>query len=146
MVAFSARGPCLDGRYKPDIVAPGTWILSTRSSVATFPDNFGRPGWGAYNSYYLYNGGTSMATPLAAGAAALMREYLMEEKGFSPPSAALIKAALLNSAEDISPGQYGTGSAQEIPDSPVPNNVEGWGRLNLAGGGLSGPPVSYPVL
>ncbi|MFO7598527.1 MAG: Calx-beta domain-containing protein, partial [Candidatus Desulfacyla sp.] len=47
------------------------------------------------------------------------------------PSAALLKAALLNGAEDITPGQYGTGRTQEIPNAPVPNNVEGWGRLNL---------------
>jgi subtilisin family serine protease len=79
-------------------------------------------------------GGTSMATPLTAGAAALMREYLIKEQGFSPPSAALIKAALVNSAEDISPGQYGTGPRQEIPDAPVPNNVQGWGRVNLEAG------------
>ncbi|MBW2561410.1 MAG: S8 family serine peptidase, partial [Deltaproteobacteria bacterium] len=128
MAAFSSRGPCLDGRYKPDIVAPGTFILSTRSSVAS------GEGWGVYNDYYLYMGGTSMSCPLAAGAAALMREYLMNEKGLASPSAALIKAALLNSAEDISPGQYGTRAYQEIPDSPVPNNVEGWGRLNLGDG------------
>jgi hypothetical protein len=37
----------------------------------------------------------------------------------------LIKAALINSAEDISPGQY----VGEIPQ--VPNSVAGWGRLNL---------------
>jgi len=128
MAAFSSRGPCLDGRYKPDIVAPGTFILSTRSSVAS------ETGWGVYSDYYMYMGGTSMATPLAAGAAALMREYLINKEGFIHPSAALIKAALLNSAEDISPGQYGTGAAQEVPDSPVPNNVEGWGRLNLEKG------------
>jgi hypothetical protein len=128
MAAFSSRGPCLDGRYKPDIVAPGTNIISTRSSVAS------GTGWGVYDDYYMYMGGTSMACPLTAGAAALMREYLINEKGFTSPSAALIKAALLNSAEDISPGQHGTGAAQEIPDSPVPNNVEGWGRLNLGNG------------
>ncbi len=129
IAAFSSRGPTLDGRHKPDIVAPGTNILSTRSSV-------GGNIWGAYpaNSNYIWAGGTSMATPLTAGAAALMREYLVSKKGFSPPSAALIKAALINSAEDITPGQYGFGSDQEIPDSPVPNNVEGWGRLNLGDG------------
>ncbi len=127
VAAFSSRGPVLDGRYKPDILGPGTNILSTKSSLIS------GSGWGAYNSYYMYMGGTSMSTPLAAGATALMREYLIS-KGESNPSAALIKATLLNSAEDISPGQYGTGATQEIPNSPVPNNVEGWGRLNLENG------------
>jgi len=129
MAAFSSRGPVLDGRYKPDIVAPGTNILSTRSSQIPGTSN----GWGAYDANYMYNGGTSMSTPLTAGAAALMREYLIK-KGLTNPSAALIKAALLNSAESISPGQYGTGVYREIPASPVPNNVTGWGRLNIENG------------
>ena len=131
IAAFSSRGPALDGRYKPDIVAPGTNILSTRTQAL---DASVDVGWGNFNENYAWAGGTSMATPLAAGASALMREYLMAEKGFDNPSAALIKAALLNSAEDISPGQYTTDTAQEIPDSPVPNNIEGWGRLNLGDG------------
>ena len=127
MAAFSSRGPVLDGRYKPDLVAPGTNILSVRSSQAS------GSGWGSYNSDYMWMGGTSMSTPLTAGASALMRQYLIEEKGFATPSAALIKASLLNSAMDMSPGQYGTGAAREIPEG-VPNDVEGWGRLNLADG------------
>jgi uncharacterized membrane protein YgcG len=73
----------------------------------------------------MWNGGTSTSTPLTAGAAAVMRQYLMEVKGIATPSAALIKAALINSAEDISPGQY----AGEIPQAP--SSVAGWGRLNL---------------
>src|SRR5262249_54755926 len=31
IVAFSGRGPTADRRFKPDVVAPGTFILSTRS-------------------------------------------------------------------------------------------------------------------
>lgn len=136
MVAFSSRGPCLDGRYKPDLVAPGTNILSTRSSM-------GAPGlsWGIYDDDYIWMGGTSMSTPLVAGAAALMREYLIDVKGFAIPSAALIKAALLNGAGNISPGQYGTEDGQEIPDAPVPDSVQGWGRLNLGNGIFPAPPV-----
>ncbi len=131
MAAFSSRGPSLDGRYKPDLVAPGTNILSTRTGALSS----GSPvGWGNFNDHYAWYGGTSMATPLAAGTAALMREYLITREGFASPSAALIKAALINSAEDISPGQYGTGATQEIPDDPVPNNVEGWGRISLSDG------------
>lgn len=120
MAAISARGPTLDGRTKPDLVAPGSNILSTRSSK-TAAD----AGWGAFNAYYMWNGGTSTSAPLTAGAAAVMRQYLMENEGIATPSAALIKAALLNSAEDISPGQY----VGEIPQAP--SSVAGWGRLNL---------------
>ncbi len=73
-------------------------------------------------------GGTSMATPLTAGAATLVREWLTEMRGFSNPSAALMKAVLINGATDLSPGQYT--SPQEIP-AQRPNNVSGWGRVNL---------------
>lgn len=129
MAAFSSRGPCLDGRIKPDIAAPGTNIISTRSSL-------GGSGWGqgglsdTAHQFYTYYGGTSMATPLAAGAAALVREFYTRVKKITP-SAALLKATLLNGAFDISPGQYGTWPAQEVPNSPRPNNVEGWGRVHL---------------
>jgi hypothetical protein len=128
MVAFSSRGPCLDGRIKPDIVAPGTNIVSTKSSATTATLWGQGPDLDGTN--YTYSGGTSMATPLTAGAAALVREFYIDRQGISP-SAALIKATLLNGAFDTRPGQYGTGSTQEIPDAPRPNNVQGWGRVDL---------------
>lgn len=123
IAAFSSRGPCDDGRVKPDIVAPGTDILSMRSSV-------GKTKWGAYNAYYQYCGGTSMACPLVAGSAALVREWLQKKRSISNPDGATIKAILLAGAKTLAPGQYGTGKYQEIPDS-YPNNVEGWGQVNL---------------
>jgi serine protease AprX len=62
MVAFSGRGPTADGRIKPDVVAPGTFILSTRSRATA--DN----GWRlSGDQLYFFMGGTSMATPLVAG-------------------------------------------------------------------------------
>ncbi|HFD39337.1 MAG TPA: hypothetical protein ENJ31_05755, partial [Anaerolineae bacterium] len=125
MAAFSSRGPTDDGRIKPDITAPGTFIVSARSH-----DPAAGTGWGVYNDDYLYMGGTSMATPLTAGAAAIVREWLTEQRGVSSPSGALMKAVLLNGAADMAPGQYGTGSTQEIPDSR-PNPVSGWGRVDL---------------
>lgn len=87
---------------------------------------------GVPNQDYIYAGGTSMSTPLVAGAAALVREYYMTMTNTNPitPSAALIKATLVNGAVNIAPGQYGTGATQEIPNA-VPNNVIGWGRVNL---------------
>jgi hypothetical protein len=68
LAAFSSRGPTRDDRLKPDVVAPGTNIASVRSSLAT------GSGWGAIDADYMYMGGTSMATPLAAGAAAIVRQ------------------------------------------------------------------------
>ena len=127
MAAFSSRGPTLDGRYKPDIVAPATNILSVRSSKASYQ------GWGtSSNRYYMYMGGTSMATPIVSGSAALIREYL-NKIGFSTPSSALIKATLMNAAESMGYGQYGDQDTQEIP-LLNPNYVNGWGLLNLGNG------------
>jgi hypothetical protein len=124
MAAFSGRGPCNDGRLKPDICAPGTNIISCRSHAVTAGVL-----WGVYNADYLYSGGTSMSTPLTAGAAALVREYYRTHRSHTP-SAALIKATLINGACEIYPGQYGSGTWREIP-TLRPNNAEGWGRLDL---------------
>jgi len=129
MFAASSRGPCKDGRIKPDIVAPGTDIISCRSRVSGAGTL-----WGVYNNNYVFSGGTSMATPLAASAAALVRQYFAEKHStiISNPSAALVKAVLLNGARSLSPGQYGYEQYREIPARPRPNVVEGWGQVNLA--------------
>ncbi|MFW6176210.1 MAG: PKD domain-containing protein [Thermoplasmatota archaeon] len=116
---FSSRGPTVDDRLKPEIVAPGTWIASALSSEST-------PGW-AYGSpdgkYYEYCSGTSMATPQVAGGAASFIEFY--RKGYqADPSPALIKSALINGAVDITGENQG--GAQ-----PVPNIHEGWGRMDL---------------
>ena len=126
MAGFSGRGPCSDGRIKPDLVAPGTDIASTRSKRAS------NTGWGtvAGNTNYIYMGGTSMATPLTAGAAALARQWLTTTGGMADPSAALLKALMINGARNMAPGQYGTGAAQEIPDVR-PSHVQGWGHVDL---------------
>ena len=63
----SSLGPTQpDGLAKPDLVAPGVGILSTSAKDAELPRT--RPAW---NDYFL-NWGTSMATPMVAGAVALM--------------------------------------------------------------------------
>ena len=124
MVAFSSRGPTDDGRIKPDVVAPGSNILSTKSQ-GTYVSG----GWGAGpNQYYQYMGGTSMATPLTAGAMAQIREFYTRIKGITP-SGALLKASVINSAVNMAPGQY----ANPLEHQPVlPNNAQGWGRVNVA--------------
>jgi len=93
---FSSRGWTSDGRIKPDVVAPGTWILSTRSSLAP-DDHF----WGNYNQYYAYMGGTSMATPITAGFTAIVRQWLQKAKNYDDPSSSLIKALLIATARPL---------------------------------------------
>jgi len=137
MAAFSSRGPTDDGRIKPDVVAPGTWILSTYSSkyqegygTATSPrtGRFQSDGWGMpVNQYYKYFGGTSMSNPIAAGAATVVRDFYNKAYGVNA-SAALVKATLINSAVDLL-DENNDGANDN--DFPIPNNHEGWGRINL---------------
>jgi pSer/pThr/pTyr-binding forkhead associated (FHA) protein/subtilisin family serine protease len=125
MAPFSSRGPANDGRIKPDVVAPGTNIISARSHASGAEELFG-----AYDEEYVYCSGTSMSTPLVAGVVTLIRQWYVERQGLTSPSAALIKATLINGTTDIRPGQYGPGPTQDVPDA-WPNPVSGWGRVNL---------------
>ncbi|MGI9951453.1 S8 family serine peptidase [Moorellaceae bacterium AZ2] len=108
--SFSSRGPAGDGRLKPDLLAPGTGLVGPRSRLVegNFPAH---PG-------YSLQSGTSQAAAVAGGAAALLRQYL-QEKGIQEPSAALLKAALINGARPVASGSDPPGSA--------------WGLLDLAG-------------
>jgi hypothetical protein len=169
MADFSCPGPAQGNRRKPDVVAPGSWILSARSSAAVYdsgPDGLGpnevgpgpgfpqggtgdedgvashpeavglglpgqpilRSGSGtapaapagsgpAAGTSYMYLSGTSMATPIAAGACALVRQFLVDRRSHLP-SAALVKAMIVNGAMDMGLG--------------VPNNKQGWGRIELS--------------
>ncbi|HEV2692227.1 MAG TPA: S8 family serine peptidase [Verrucomicrobiae bacterium] len=120
MADFSSRGPCADGRIKPDVVAPGTWIASAASRSA--PDE-ASIAWTAIDDFYVYMGGTSMSGPHAAGAAAVFVQFYQATHTNAVPSPALVKAALINSADELDEANGGP--------SPVPNNDEGWGRINL---------------
>lgn len=120
MADFSSRGPCEDGRIKPDVVAPGTWIASAASAAAVDPASVS---WTVIDDYYVYMGGTSMAAPHAAGAAAIFVQYYKSQHTNAMPSPALVKAALINSADELDQLNGGPG--------PIPNNEEGWGRINL---------------
>ncbi len=113
---FSSRGPAADGRIKPTLVAPGQEIWSAAAGEACSVTS---------------KSGTSMATPIAAGAAALARQYFTE--GYYPtgaasagdgfaPSAALLRAVLVAGA-----GALGA----EAGEGGVPSNGQGFGRIDL---------------
>lgn len=117
MADFSSRGPTEDGRYKPDIVAPGTWISSTKSSLAPEGNE-----WLEIDNNYTYMGGTSMASPITTGATATLIQYFRTACNGASPSPALLKALLIASAQDMD-DTYGTDA--------TPNYDEGWGRISL---------------
>jgi serine protease AprX len=67
-------------------------------------------------------GGTSMATPLTAGAVALVREFLRNKQGIKKPSAALVKATLIAGAQRL---------PSSAPTRTILDNDQGFGRVNL---------------
>lgn len=119
MADFSSRGPSEDGRIKPDLVAPGTWISSLRSPAGN--DEFA---WADISFFYMFEGGTSQAGPHASGAAAVFVQWYRESHTNATPSPALVKAALINSAVDMD---------DAVETGPAPNMDEGWGRIDLTG-------------
>lgn len=118
MASFSSCGPTLDGRIKPDITVPGSSIVSANNDINVATNNCGT----------ISMSGTSMASPGAAGLTALIRQYYTDgwyptgsensANGFTP-SAALLKATLINSAVNM------TGT------TAIPANCQGWGRVLL---------------
>ena len=120
MMMNSSRGPAKDGRIKPDVCAPGTQVKSTESLCDPLNN-------GTRVSYYAFMSGTSMSTPLTAGACADIMQYL-KENGFEKPTSALVRSVLINGCRSMGNGQYSNNS--EIPKR-TPNCVNGFGHVNL---------------
>ena len=120
----SSCGPTGDGRIKPDVVAPGSYVISTKSGHASGQDTI--------DTYYAFKSGTSMATPLTAGACALVREWLVKYRGFASegptePTAAMLKAVVIGGATDLF-RQSNNNALSNAPDGR-----QGFGRVNVAG-------------
>lgn len=98
MSTFSSWGPADDGRVKPDLCANGTGLYSTM------------PG-GDYASL----SGTSMASPSACGAGALLVQLYQQEMS-AEPKAATLKALMIHGAADL--GRTG------------PDYIYGWGLID----------------
>lgn len=106
--SFSSRGPTADGRIKPEVVAQGQatyWAVASNIN-AIAPAN-----------------GTSLSTPLVAGAAALVREAHPDWTVMQ------VRLALMNTADRAS--------------TPGPDNIYGWGRINVVKAIYTGG-ITYP--
>lgn len=141
IVGFSSRGPNDDGRVKPDLMLPGSHVSGTAaqstnaspvtgngSQLACF-DASGVCGGPAPNfdffplgqQWYTASSGTSHSTPAVAGYAALIRQHFINQS-LTPPSPAMTKAIMMNSAE------YMTGTSA---NDTLPSNNQGMGLADM---------------
>lgn len=103
IASFSGRGPTKDGLSKPDIVAPGVEIVSTRAR-STYPLRLRR----FPILSYVKMTGTSMSTPVVSGLASL----LIQEKPWLSPTQlkSELMAQVVNLAVPVS--EQGSGLAR----------------------------------
>jgi len=101
---FSSFGPLDDGRLKPDLCAPGD-----------------ENGAGIYSTYgtssYQNLAGTSMASPVATGCAALLTECWKDYNSGANPAPEVVKAVLINTTLDL--------------DAPGPGYDTGYGLIQI---------------
>jgi len=108
IASYSSKGPtAVDHVVKPDLVAPGNRMASLMASTARlesqYPDNavpltyYQNTGSGALSNMYYKMSGTSMATPVVSGAAALV---LQRNPSLSPDQ---VKAILMKTASKSFP-------------------------------------------
>ena len=122
---FSSRGPTRDGRIKPDIAAPGEYVMAPLSS--SLPPAAAPPASDVDSSgTYQLMRGTSMATPHVTGAVALILEK----------TPTLRQAQVLDLLKRTARTDSKTGTGNNIP-----NNTWGYGKLDV-NAALQSPPAA----
>ena len=116
LVTFSSRGPTADGRIKPELTAPGENVISTLSYLAT-------PEKATTIGLHQWLSGTSMASPVATGTAAL---YLQKN-----PTATFAQVFSALTSWVTSDNFTAT----------LPNNNWGYGKLNAFAALTTGAPT-----
>jgi subtilisin family serine protease len=120
----SSLGPAHDGRIKPDVVAPGTGICSTRAA----------------NSYYGTMTGTSVAAAAVSGSLATLlaryaNGYHVTDLNQRAPLPSTLRAVMIHTADDITvdnadPPWFSNADGPVKP-TPGPDFVTGWGLVNV---------------
>ena len=146
VAAFSSRGNVGigmegdSGRFKPDLVAPGSFVLSARSTQwdqagyysSTNTPLVPAPDTNYFNvlsnlnesvgPHYRFESGTSVSAAEVSGAVALMQEFFEQRLGRTN-SPALMKALLINGARAL-------GAPYNL-EPQTGTNYQGWGLLQV---------------
>eukprot|EP00761_Pharyngomonas_kirbyi_P007435 gb/GECH01007445.1/.p1 GENE.gb/GECH01007445.1/~~gb/GECH01007445.1/.p1 ORF type:complete len:1035 (+),score=187.90 gb/GECH01007445.1/:1-3105(+) len=138
--SYSSRGPTLDYRIKPDLLAPGGGLISARAPG--FDKDYS---CGKKKGFIdlVHKSGTSMSAPVVAANAALVRQYFKEgyyksgdrdpDNGFEP-SATLVKAMLIASGEHrrgFYSAEQRRWSQFDDDDTSPTKFIEGFGTIRL---------------
>ncbi|KAK8837216.1 hypothetical protein M9Y10_036645 [Tritrichomonas musculus] len=117
--SYSSTGPANKGVLKPDVMAPGTHIISANSMRGS---NQSRDCSPIFDNMLTYMQGTSMATPNAAGAAVLARQYFREKWSVQSVDldSATLRALMINSC------------IQQPEGTKTPNTMFGHGQIDLS--------------
>ncbi|TYZ60496.1 hypothetical protein PybrP1_006942 [[Pythium] brassicae (nom. inval.)] len=156
VASFSSAGPTSDGRMKPDVVAPGMIVTSSRSE---------RPGSTVKSSETCDLQGTSQATPVVTGLAVLLYEWLRDgwwkagrkdaAYAMTKIPAALLKALIIHSGDPLqrrlAPFESGAiscaGILRKAWGVTYPDVYQGYGKPNMTNiaefGQASGVPTLY---
>jgi subtilisin-like proprotein convertase family protein len=142
VASYSSRGNVgigregTSGRFKPDVVAPGSFLVSARAQDWELEDSPLFRGEGTNSPLYplmldltagagpeyRYETGSSMAAPVVSGMLALMQEFFEQtlQRSYSP---ALLKALLLHGTRPVNP-------VYNLEVRKI-RNEQGWGLPNL---------------
>ena len=124
LMGYSGRGPSADGRYKPDLVFP-TNIETPRASSNTALGSFG---------------GTSAATPVAGGAAGLLRNWM--RGGVGSIDAGHVYSHMILGGQTAYPFNNNTGAG---PFQLGTGGHAYWGKTNVANGARVDIPIYIPA-